>query len=55
MTQARAGQASPLAHTLDTSSHFLSLPRAPAHSDVLAASPAHGAADWRIRPFTRVS
>ncbi|WDG53339.1 hypothetical protein [Pseudomonas chlororaphis] len=54
MTQARAGQASPLAHTLDTSSHFLLLDL-PAHSDVLAASPAHGAADWRIRPFTRVS
>ncbi|WP_190304708.1 hypothetical protein [Pseudomonas chlororaphis] len=54
MTQARAGQASPLAHTLDTSSHFLSLDL-PAHSDVLAASPVHGAADWRIRPFTRVS
>ncbi|CAI8704135.1 conserved hypothetical protein [Pseudomonas chlororaphis] len=56
MTHASAGQALPLAQTFDTSSHFLVIsPGLPAHSNVLAASPAHGAAAWRIRPFTRVS
>ncbi|QLL10710.1 hypothetical protein [Pseudomonas chlororaphis] len=56
MTHASAGQASPLAHTLDTSAHFLVIsPGLPANSNVLAASPAHGAAAWRTCAFTRVS
>ncbi|AZD35918.1 hypothetical protein C4K22_3175 [Pseudomonas chlororaphis subsp. aurantiaca] len=56
MTHASAGQASPLAQTFDTSSHFPVIsPGLPANSNVLVASPAHGAAAWRIRPFTRVS
>ncbi|AZD29773.1 hypothetical protein C4K23_3024 [Pseudomonas chlororaphis] len=44
MTHASAGQASPLAHTLDTSSPFLVIsPGLAANSNVLAASPARGA------------
>ncbi|AZC31102.1 hypothetical protein C4K38_3142 [Pseudomonas chlororaphis subsp. piscium] len=46
MTQASAGQASPLAQPLDTSSYFLVYsPGLTANSEVFAASPAHGATD----------
>lgn len=46
MTQASAGQASPLAQPLDTSSYFLvSSSGLTANSEVFAASPAHGATD----------